>query len=81
MVFADSNLHRMVKNSTGAAIGRGTKVVFTDATQHEIAIATGDTYDAITCQTINYDDYGIVQNGGDLAYYWNYIQAHPFEQS
>lgn len=81
MVFADSNLHRMVKNSTGAVIGRGTKVVFTDATQHEITIATGDTYDAITCQTINNGDYGIVQNGGDLAYYWGYIQTHPFEQS
>ena len=74
--FSDPNLHRMVQNNTQNTIQAKTKVNFTDATKRYITPAIGDTYDAITMESITPGWYGIVQDGGNLDHYWSYLQTH-----
>ena len=74
--FADPNLHRMIQNTSGSTISRYTKVNFTDATKRYIEVASGNTYDAITMEEIATNGFGVVQDGGNLDHYWQYLQTH-----
>lgn len=73
---ADPNLHKVVQNKTGSDIPLGTKVKFTDYRNRYIAVTSGEDYDAVTCETIKNNWYGIVQYGGNKAVYLEYLKTH-----
>ena len=75
--FADSNIHRYVKNASGSAIAFKQKVKFTDATKRYIIPATNaDDYDAIATQDIGNGYTGVVQDGGNKEAYLAYLANH-----
>ena len=81
MPCPDMMIHKYVQNLGTSRIGRGNKVVFTDATKRYIAIANSETeYDAITLCTIEPNGFGVIQDGGDLKAFANYISNHSFEK-
>ena len=80
MPCPDKSLYTDVQNITGSTINRGTKVKFTDYRHRYIQAATdSNDFDAITVHTIENNAYGVVQDGGDLNIFWDYILAHPYE--
>ena len=75
--FADSNIHRYVKNESGTNIGFKQKVKFTDATKRYIQLATNaNDYDAIATQDIGNGYTGVVQDGGNKEAYLAYLANH-----
>lgn len=74
--FYDTNLHNVIQNKTGETITRNTKVNYTDNTKRYIAPANGNTYDAILMVDVDNGEFGVVQDGGDLDTYYDYLQNH-----
>ena len=72
----DINLHKVIQNTTGADIPFGSKVKFTDYTRRYVTVTDDVDYDAIACETIKNNWFGVVQDGGNKEAYLNYLSTH-----
>ena len=74
--FIDGNIHKVVQNKTGKDIPFGSRVKFTDYTHRYITLGTKNDYDAVACETITNNWYGVVQDRGNKEAYLNYLSTH-----
>lgn len=72
----DPNLHKIIQNTTGGDIPLGSKVKFTDYTHRYVTITDDIDYDAIACETIKNNWFGVVQDGGNKEAYLKYLSTH-----